>query len=417
MPSKGPNEGMTFMAGQTAQTAQPATSQNDPVAINRAARMNLIPRQGSQTVRRRQSIYNQSFANYVAGQNLSFIVPPAPVGIITRFLVHVTASIGQGNAETQTRTGLGGSAIFSNIQYVDTSNNTRINVPSWYLNILSTLRRRRLYGAALTSDINTIMGPGAAFTAGLFAVPATLTGAPPANGSPNYSAFFEIPLAYAHDDLRGAVQANLLQATQSLTFTINPNFFVTSTDVVNIAEAGYQSSSAQLGKISYLTVTIYQEYIDQFQGLALPMIDLGTQYILTVTGGYNPTQASDLIIPYANYRLFLSTLFRYNNAGTFNVGSDINWFSIRNAGNTDIVRSDPYTWTLLNREHVGDDLPAGYYTINHRDKPLFTNNSGNINLVINASSVTSINSVITCGYEQLQLLNALPAAGSIPSGS
>lgn len=57
--------------------------------------------------------------------------------------------------------------------------------------------------------------------------------------------------------------------------------------------------------------------------------------------------------------------------------------SIRNAGNTDIVRADPYTLALLNRENIGDDLPAGYYTFNHRAKPIFTNNSGNTNLVIN----------------------------------
>jgi hypothetical protein len=61
-------------------------------------------------------------------------------------------------------------------------------------------------------------------------------------------------------------------------------------------------------------------------------------------------------------------------------------------------------------------LGAAYYTVNHRAKPLFTNSFGNLSLVINASSVTSINSTISVGYEQLALMNQIPAAGAIASG-
>jgi hypothetical protein len=393
-----------------------SSSANNPVAANAMARRALIPGPNTQTVRRMQQIAQYTSANYVAGQQLPIVINPAPVGIITRFLVRVTASIGQGASETQTRVQHGAAAFFNNVQYVDTSNQTRINCPGWYLNMLSTLRRRRFYGASATTDINNVMDLGSAFTAGLFAAPSTLTAAPPASGSPNFFAFYEVPLAYGHDDLRGAVLSALINATQSLTLIVNPNFFVTSTDTVNIAEAAYQSSSTQLGKISYLTVTVYQEYIDQFGGLALPQIDLGTQYLLQVTGGYLPVANTDLIIPYANFRLFMSTVFRYNNAGTFNVGSDINYAAIRTANQSDLVHTDPYTLTLLNREHVGQDLPAGYYTFNHRAKPLFTNQFGNLSLVVQASSVTGATSTIAVGYEQLALMNQLPAAGAIPSG-
>lgn len=396
---------------------------NNPVVANAAARRALIPGPNTQTVRRLQQIGQFVSANYVAGQALQFIINPAPVGIITRFLVRVTASIGQGASETQTLLnggsggGHGAAAFFSNIQYVDTSNQTRINAPGWYLNHLSSLRRRRFYGAAATTDINNTMDLGARYTAGLFAAPSTLTSGPPANNSPNFFTYYEIPLAYGPDDLRGAVLAALINATQSLTFTVNPNFFITSTDVVNCAECAYQSSTTQLGKIGYMTITVYQEYIDQFGGLALPQIDLGTQYLLQVSGGYAPVQNTDLIIPYANFRLFMSTIFRYNNAGTFNVGSDIAYAAIRTANQSDLVHVDPYTLTLLNREHIEQDLPAGYYTFNHRHKPLFTNQYGNLSLVVQASSVISSNSTISVGYEQLALMNQLPAAGAIPSGS
>lgn len=389
---------------------------NNPITQNAMARRALIPGPNTQTVRRIQSIGTFTSANYVAGQQLQFLINPAPVGLITRFIIQIQASIGQGNAETQTRVQNAAAAFLSNVQYIDTSNQTRINCTGWYLNQLATLRRRRMFGGAITMDINNVAGMGAAFTAGLIAAPSTLTAAPPAANAPNFFMFYEVPLAYGPDDLRGAVLAALINATQSLNLTVNPNFFVTSTDVVNIAEAGYQSSSTQLGKISNLTIKVYQEYIDQFGGLALPQIDLSTQYLLQTTGGYQPVANTDLIIPYANFRLFMSTIFRYNNAGTFNVGSDINFASIRTANQSDLVKLDPYTLTLQNRENVGDDLPAGYYTFNHRHKPLFTNQFGNLSLVIQASSVTSNNSTITVGYEQLALMNQIPASGAIPSG-
>lgn len=396
--------------------ASGGSQQNNPVAINRAARMGLIPGPNSQTVKRIQQIFQTSSASYVAGQQLQFIVNPAPVGIITRFIIKVSASIGIGAAETQTRTGIGASAFFSNIQYVDTSNQTRINCTGWYLNMLAMLRRRRMFGAAATQDISSVAGPGAAFTAGLIAAPATLTAVAPGNASPNLFMMYEVPLAYGHDDLRGAVLAALINATQSLTLTVNPNFYAISGDQVNVAEAAYSSSTAQKGTITYLTITVYQEYIDQFGNLPLPQIDLATQYLLQTSGGYQPVANGDLLIPYANFRMFMSTIFRYNNSGVFNVGSDINYAAIRTANQSDLIHVDPYTLTLLTREHIGNDLPAGYYHINHRQKPLFTNQFGNLSLVVNPANVTSINSTITVGYEQLALMNQLPASGAIPSG-
>lgn len=388
----------------------------NPVAVNRANRMNLIPGPNTQTVRRIQLIGTFTSANYVAGQNLQAFFQPAPAGIITRLLLRVTASIGQGVAETQTRVQNGGAALFSNVLFTDTSNQTRINAPSWYLNLLSGIRRRRFYGAARTNDINNVFGMGAAFTGATWASPATLSAAPPANGSPNYFGFFEIPLAYGPDDLRGAMLAGLVNSSAQLTLTVNPNFFVTSTDTVNIAEAAYQSSSAQLGKIGNVQIQVYQEYIDQIGGLPLPMLDLATIYLLQVGAGFSPVASSDLSIPYANYKYFLSTIFRYNNSGVFNLGSDINYVALRTANATDLIHVDPLTLTQLNREWMGQDLPAGYYTINHRQKPLFTNQYGNLNLIINPSVVTGSNSTIAVGYEQLQLLNQLPAAGAIPTG-
>lgn len=398
--------------------ATPATNQQeDPTITNLRNRMRILPGPNTATVKRTQQIGSQTINNYVAGQQIVLSFPPAPVGIITRFLVEVTASIGNsGAAEVQSRVQNGGAAILSNVQYIDTSNQTRINVPGWYLNQLSSIRRREFWQGVATADLSAVGGLGANYTPIIGAAPATLSAAAPAANAPNFKWVYEVPLAYAQDDLRGAVLAALINATQQLQLTVNPNFFVSSTDTVNVAEAGYQSASAVLGTIGSLTITVYQEYIDQFGGLPLPQVDLMTQYLLQVTGGYQPTANTDLIIPYANFRLFMSTIIRYNNNGVFNAGSDINYLAIRTANQSDLIHVDPSIATLMHRENCDVDMPAGYYVLNHRGKPLFTNQYGNLSAVVQANSVGGANSTITVGYEQLALVNQLPAAGAIASG-
>lgn len=383
---------------------------------NAMARAMIIPGPGTQTVRRLQQIFSQSVTNYVPGQQLVLNVNPAPVGIITKFIVEVKASVGQGGAETQTRVQNGAAAVLSNVQYVDTSNQTRINCAGWYLNQLSMIRRGFKSTGAVTMDNNNVDGIGSSWGARVSAAPATLTAAPPAANAPNLVQFYEVPLAYSDTDLRGAVLAALINATQSLNLTINPNFFVTSTDTVNVAEAGYQSSTAQLGSMNNVTVTVYQEYIDQFGNLPLPAIDLGTQYLLQTTGGYQPVANTDLIIPYANFRVFMSTVVRYNNNGVFNTGSDVNYLSIRTANQSDLVKASPSMWAYMNRRKNSDDLPPGYYFLDHREKPLFTNQFGNLSLVFQASAVGGLNSSVTVGYEQLAMMNQIAASTAIPSG-
>lgn len=397
-----------------AQTSQGGVSGGgkDPVTQNLMARRALIPGPNTQTVRRVQQIASVSSALYVAGQALTFNVQPAPVGIITKFVLEISASIGIGNAETQTRVQNGPAAILSNVTYIDTSNLTRINVPSWYLHHLATIRRRHVFNSAYTSDTPTGFGNNYNINTS----PASLTTAPPANNAPNLRFFVEVPLAYGMDDLRGAVNGNYINATQQLNLTVNPNFFVTSTDTVNIAEAGYQSSSAQLGKIGFIQIIVYQEYIDQWQGLALPQIDLATQYLLQVTGGYVPVANTDLVIPYANFRSYLSTIIRYNNNGVFNAGTDINYLAVRAANATDLVHYDPYYSAAHTRMQINDDPPAGYYYISHRHKPLFTNQFGNISLIAQASSVGGLNSSMTVGYEQLALMTQIAGAAQNLSG-
>jgi hypothetical protein len=387
-----------------------ANSPVDRLIENMQARRGLIPGPNTQTVRRVQEIHSVTKSDYVAGQSLTVNVQPAPVGIITRFIIEASAIVSNsGGADVQTRVQNGPYALFSDVSYTDTSNMKRISCPSWYLHHLATMRRRGPFNAAYTTD-STIFGNNYNVSLSPASVNST-------NAATNMRVFFEVPLAYGPDDLRGAVNGNYINATQQLNLTINPNFFVTSTDAVNIAEAGYQSNGATLGDLTSVTIKVYQEYIDQFAGLPLPMIDLSTQYLLQTSGGYTPVANTDLVVPYANFRSYLSTIVRYNNNGTFNAGTDLNYLAIRAANATDLVRYGPYYSAHETRNLIGDDTLPGYYAISHRNKPLFTNQYGNISLVVQANAVGGANSNMVFGYEQLALMTAVAGSAQNMSGT
>lgn len=385
-------------------------TQNEMLQANLNARRALIPGPNTQTVRRVQEIFSTTKADYVAGQSMTINVQPAPVGIITRFIVEASAIVSNsGGVDVQTRVQNGPYALFSDVSYTDTSNMKRISCPSWYLHHLATMRRRLPFNAAFTTD-STIFKNNYDVSLSPASVNAV-------NAATNMRVFFEVPLAYGPDDLRGAVNGNYINATQQLNLTLNPNFFVTSADTVNIAEAGYQSNGATLGDLTSVTIKVYQEYIDQFAGLDLPMIDLSTQYLLQTSGGYTPVANTDLVVAYANFRSYLSTIVRYNNNGAFNAGSDINYLAIRAANATDLIKVDPYMSAHETRNLIGDDELPGYYMISHRQKPLFTNQYGNISLVVQANSVGGANSNMVFGYEQLALMTAVAGSAQNMSGT
>lgn len=370
---------------------------------NQLARNLIIDRAIEMT----QSINIQTFAGGAVGQVVGTTINVAPrnVGLIKRFIVEISGSITQGAAETQTQTKFGISALMSQIVFTDLANQTRINTTGWHMHMLATVRRQAQFGAAFTND--SPVQSGSVFP--VFKAPASLTTVQ------TFRMFYEIPITYGDFDFRGGIYANVVNATMNLQMTINPNFFVASG--ANATQAAYSSSTAQLGILSAVTVNTYQQYLDQIpqsnQGAILPMLDLSTAYLLNNTQilGLAPNQ--DVPVPYANFRNFMSTIAVYDNAGVLNTGSDIAYWALQSANYTNIWKLDPYIASLMTREALGDDMPAGTYYFNHRAKPISTIQFGNMQLVINASSVTGGTSQVLVGYEALAAINQIVAAGSL----
>lgn len=350
-------------------------------------------------------IAQASLASGIVGTQVN--VPIRNVGLIKRFLLKITGSFAQGAAETQTLTKLGLANVISNFTFTDLSNQQRINTAGAQLHYLASARRQAVFGAAFTNDTPT--GMGSNFT--IIKAPSSVT------TIQTWSMYYELPISYGDYDLRGGIFANVVNATMQLQFTFNPNFSVASTADPTLAV--YQSSTAQQGVVSLVTWTLYQNYLDQLPvdpktgRTVLPLQDLSTAYVLNSTAAAAVVASQDNPYPYANFRNFMSTFAVYDNNGTLNTGSDINYFAIQAANYTNLIKIDPQTAVLIyQREILGDDFPAGMYYFDHRRKPISTIQYGNMQLIINPSSAPAGTQVLLW-YEQIALIDQITQAGSL----
>lgn len=360
-----------------------------------------------------QQIYAATLTGTIPGQVIN--VPLRNVGLIKRLYVKVAFQLAQSAAEILTLQTLGASNILSNVILTDLNNQTRINTSGWHLMAVSTFKNRFPFGSS--TGTNSAAGTDCSFGYGtnfqtVQTAPATITTA----SAQNCFAIFEVPVAYSDTDLRGAIYANVVNATMNLQLTINP-VLVAPTATTNTTLSMYKSSTSATGTLSNFQVTVYQNFLDQIpvgnKGPILPALDLSTAYILNNTSVSALVANQDNPIPYANFRDFLSTVAIYDNAGTLNTGSDIGYWALQAANYTNLKKYDPYFASLLTRLQLTVDCPKGMYYFDHRTKPISTVQYGNMSLILNPSTVTNSTSQVLVGYEMLALINQVTQAGSL----
>lgn len=371
---------------------------------------NLLARQLilNNSIDQLQSIYSNTFTT---GMGTVINVPLRNVGLIKRLIVEVQATVSGSAGVTHTLTQLGASNFFSQVVLTDLSNQTRIQTSGWHLTAIASAKYRMPYGSAITAT-DTPFGYGNNYTT-VQKAPSTITASAEAT---NVNLMFEVPVAYSDTDLRGAIYANVVNATMNLQLTVNPNLLVSSA-VTDAVLSMYQSSTTTAATLPSFTVTVYQQYLDQIpignQGPVLPLLDLSTAYLLNNTTVTGLVQNQDIPIPYANFRDFMSTTLIYDNAGTLNAGTDINYFTIQSANYTNIIKNDPNIQGLSSRLRLQADFPKGMYYWDHRNKPISTVQYGNMALIVNASSVSGATSSFFMGYESLALINQVTQAGTL----
>jgi hypothetical protein len=79
------------------------------------------------------------------------------------------------------------------------------------------------------------------------------------------------------------------------------------------------------------------------------------------------------------------------------------------------LKVDPITLALMSRNILGDDPPKGMYYLDFRDRPIDTNQYGNMQLIINPATAGAV-SVALLGWEAYGVIGLVNQGGAIPSG-
>lgn len=346
------------------------------------------------------------------GSVLSFYL--RNVGLVKRLVVQFTATITNPAGPTQTLTPWGLANLVSNVTFFDLGNNQRINTTGWHLTAVASAKRRRVFGAAYTSD--TPLGYGNNNNRVMYAPPTIASGT-----ATEVDFMLEIPFVKNDMDLRGAIFADVTQATMQVQITLNPQMFVANTADPTLAV--YQSSTAVLPTLSNVQINYWQNYLDQLPRMAngapiLPALDLGTAYLLNNTASGLPVANQDNGAAFVNSRTYESVTFGYNNNGTLNVnGSDLNYVQLQSANFTNLLNLNGKVLSLMERNAIMDDFPRGMHYLDFRHRPIDTNQYGNMQLVLNPSSVGGAGAVFLYGWEAFGIIGLVNQGGSIPMGA
>lgn len=354
-------------------------------------------------VKMTQQIYSTTV---VPSQQSVLNVQPRNVGLITGFTVEISATVTNTAGSALTLTPYNVANLFSNITFNDLNNNQRINTSGLHLALLNTVKAQRVFGSSVATDSPIKFGSN--FT--VISAPATIA----ASGTGTIVFKLYVPLAYSDLDLRGAVYANVVNATMNLQLTLNNTAIIASGDGTSAVYSGNP------GSITSATVTVYQHYFDQLpigqKGPILPSLDLATVYDLknTVQSGFVPNQ--EYPIQFANFRDFLSTIVIYNNSATtagLGVGADVNYWALQTANYTNTFKIDPQLSALWTRNKIGTDFPAGGYYFDFRQKPISTIQYGNMELILNPLTATAGAAYALTFFESFALIGAVSGAGSL----
>lgn len=385
-------------------TAGPSAAQ-----INAAQRSAVL----NQSVNMLQQVFSTTL-NAPPASIAPILVVPRNVGLIKKFIIEISGTVHNADANTATLTQFGLANLIQQLQFTDLNNNQRINTAGWHLSMLSTAKYKRPYAAGWAVETDEMSGYGEIFP--ILAAPSPGAGV----GSTAFRAQFEVPLAYNDDDLRGAVFANVVNATMQLSIQLNSTPGATTATDNTLAVWGGLVAGSNL-TYNTITVTVYQEYLDQLpvgkNGVILPILDLSTIYELKTTPFQAITAGQDFPIPYANFRDFLSTFVVYNNGTSSGsagrvTGADINYWALQSANFTNIWKVDPLLAAYRSRMIIGTDFPQGVYYFSSRRKPISTLQYGNMELILNANTAVA-GAYALVGWEDLALVNTLTSAGSL----
>lgn len=404
-------------AGGGTTAAQTAAMQaNNALAQN--ASISAFVRSNSVEVK--QNIFGVVQNNPTSGNNV-LNIPFRNVGLIKGFIVKITGTISEIHSGDSSivASEFNIANVLSNVTLYDLDNYQRINCAGWLLEMIGTSKEGFPHGAALLSTaFDTPVKYGNNFSALSFV-------APTSSATGSFEVFYWVPAAYASNDLRGSLYSGVVNATGYLQLTINATPWVAQGSDATLAVMTSSGATAVTPPtISQVNVQVYQVYLDQLPRYQsgpqvgapiLPPIDISTQYRLNTTSLTGVAVAQDFPVPFTNFQQFLSLSVIYDQAGTLAGGTDINYFALAAANTYLPFKLDPITVAWLSRHKIKTDWPAGAYMFDFRGQPVNTNQTGNMQLLLNAITAASGSQVLT-GFEAFALVNTVLGAASLPAG-
>lgn len=407
-----------MISGASASDYATASGAGAPPTTAQIKAANLANRQAivQSALKKQQEIFALTFAP-TAQTVLN--IPPRYAGLILGFYIDVRATLTLGT-NNGIRTAFGAANFIQQVRFDDLSNNTRIQTTGWHLNAINSAKAGYPYMSCGTINTDYPVGYGEVFTADIATAPATLTTA-----GATVAMLFWVPLAYSEVDLRGAMWANVVNATANLQLTMatSAQAFVAHTADPTSAVYQYDGTGAT-GVITSYTVRVHQVYYDQLPtdqkgNQLLPVIDLSTLYMLNNTTVSGMVSGNDYPIPYANFRSFLSTIVIYDNqtGGAYNAaGTDITYWELQTANFTNIFKYPSWFPGVFARDAIGDDFPLGMYYFDSRKKPINTIQFGNQQLILNPKGTVNTGANALVGWEMFAITNTLVGAASLAGG-
>jgi len=370
----------------------------------------------ARSVRMTQQIFSQTV---VPANQPIVTITPRMVGLVMGFWIKVTTSIQNttGGGTAITPTDFGAANSLSTIQFTDLNNLIRVQTTGWHLNFINSIKGRMPYAMALLNTTMDGMNSAGSYGANWAVITQPSTIADTTTGT--VTMWYYLPLAYTDGDYRGAVFANVVNATMQIQLALNTHPVAAAAgDTTN---AMYQGAAGN-GTMTSATVTVYQDYLDQLPmgngQFILPMLDLSTIYELKNTTFSAVVANNDFPMQYPNFRDFLSTFAVYNSNPASStgrgVGADVNYWSLQAANLTNIFKLEPALVALRSRNLLQADFPKGTYYFGSRHKPIATTQYGNMQLVLNASTAAA-GAYVQIGWEDFGLQNVITQAGSLPA--
>lgn len=395
--------------------------------LNQAARQAIK----AKAIKRCYQIFS---GNFVPANTPQITINPQNVGLLKGFYVQVNLTVSNGSTVAINLTDLGPSNAVAQFQFQDLQNNSRIQCPGWAVAFNNTVRTPPIpFGAAIlhATGMDAPTNYGNVFD-GQISAPSSIASA----GTGNVIMWYYIPIAYSDVDLRGAIWANVVNATMQLNIAWPGNGGTSQYGVSLCVPNGSDSTQAVFvgaaaGSVTSVVCTnvaisCYQVFMDQIPvlpaamngfpagTLLLPVTDLATIYELKQTVQSSVQANQDFNYQYSNFRDFLSTFVIYVNSstGTRTGGTDMNYLQLLSANFTAIWKKSPALVALETREKVLCDFPPGVYYLNYRSRPISTTQYGNMQLTINPN-VAGTGAYALYAVEDFALIQTLSVAGSL----